>query len=249
MSPAGLAAVGDVVVQDLGLGLEVAHPVLDDVADADDAGQPAARRRPGRGGCAARSSGAISCSTVVPGSQVNDLARHDRRHRLAERRRPRSASARTMSRSDTIPSIAAPVAGHDDRADAVLGEQGRHRSTAVVRGDGHDVRALCLRGVRSPASLPPCGVACPTPIVRRLTAADAGQRRSAPTATRAPPSTTRVWPVIHEARSLARNSAALAMSSGSPSRAERHAPGDGLLVAPPTGPGPCRSSPGRARWR
>ena len=34
----------------------------------------------------------------------------------------------------------------------------------------------------------------------------------------APPSTTKVWPVIHDDRSLARNSAALPMSSGSPSR-------------------------------
>ena len=34
----------------------------------------------------------------------------------------------------------------------------------------------------------------------------------------APPSMTTVWPVIHDDRSLARNSAALAMSCGSPSR-------------------------------
>jgi hypothetical protein len=66
------------------------------------------------------------------------------------------------------------------------------------------------------------GSTCPSACPREPTTAARRRRRStvrqraAPRS--APPSTTIVWPVIHDARSLARNRAALAMSAGSPSR-------------------------------
>ena len=61
---------GDVGPHLLGFALDLLDPRLDHVADRDDAGEPAARRRPADGGSARGSSGAITSLMVSPSMQV-----------------------------------------------------------------------------------------------------------------------------------------------------------------------------------